>query len=70
MDHATADESSELYCPFPDNADGIGSKEPFLNRSTGLYPNNLSFPLPLGGGGLERRLKYVRAVIKIRVEKN
>lgn len=35
-----------------------------------LFPINLSFPLPLLGGGLKRRLKNYRTIIKVGFENN
>jgi hypothetical protein len=35
-----------------------------------LYPINLSFLLPLVGGGLEGRLKHLRTLIKVGFEKS
>jgi hypothetical protein len=54
----------ELSYWFLDNADGICTKEPFLNRSTS--PHILSFLLPLVDGGLEGRSKHLRTIIKSR----
>jgi hypothetical protein len=34
-----------------------------------LFPLILSFPLPLVGGGLQGRLKHLRAIIKTKVLK-
>jgi hypothetical protein len=34
------------------------------------YPNNLSFLLPVVGGGLEGRLKHLETNIKIRAKRN
>ena len=49
---------------------GIAPRQ-FLNRSTSPFcPTNLSFPLPLVGGGLERRLKHLRTLIKVGFEKS
>ena len=56
----------ELNCQFPDNTDGICSKEPFLNVP---LPHILSFPLSLEGGGLKGRLKHLRTIIKSRNRK-
>jgi hypothetical protein len=49
-------------------AEGVCS--PIGGTTIPPYPNNLSFPLPLVGGGLQGRLKCLRNVIKCRVEKN
>jgi hypothetical protein len=47
-----------------------GIQGPFLNKVKAIYSkpvplslNNLSFPLPLVGGGLEGRLKHLRILI-------
>jgi hypothetical protein len=48
---------------------GFAPKNHFNTCSPPMYPNNLSFPLPLMGDGLEGTLKYLRTVINIRVEK-
>jgi hypothetical protein len=34
------------------------------------FPTNISFPLPLAGGGLEGRLKHLRTLIKVGFEKS
>ena len=64
VDRAAAADFCELKCWVPDNADGICFKEKFLKvllpTPTPPYPNNLSFSLPLVGGGLEGRLKHLR----------
>jgi hypothetical protein len=53
-----------------DNKDWNSSKEPFLEISTTLFPINLSLLLPLMVGGLEKRLKGLRTLIKVGFEKS
>ena len=54
----------ELNCWIPENAEGICSKEQFVNRFT--YPCIFCFPLPLVGGGLEGRLQRLRTIVERR----
>jgi hypothetical protein len=43
-------------------------KQNKTKQNWSLYSNILSFPLPLVGGGLERRLKHLRTLIKVGFE--
>ena len=66
IDRATAADSCELNCWYPDNADWIDSKELFLTRSSSSSALiNLSFPLSLVGGGLEGRIMCLSNLIKL-----
>lgn len=48
---------------------GCAPKNHVWTGSLRLYPNHLSFPLPLVGGGLEGRLKRLRTIIKSKLWK-
>jgi hypothetical protein len=71
VDQATAADSCELNCGYNDNKEWNCSKELFPNRSTSSFAlTNLSFPLLLVGSRLEKRLKYLKPLIKVGFEKN
>ena len=61
VDWSAAVNSCELNCWYADNADWICSNKIFLSRATSSFA--LLFPLPQVGGGLERTLKYLWALI-------
>ena len=48
----------------------IVTKNYFSTSPHPLCPVSLSFPLPLLGGGLEGRLKHLRTLIKVGLEKS